>query len=162
MLRALQGLVAPSSHGVAVAVPQVYHFDEELRIQVIENLYPAVDLASLVSPTVSRNTLDATNIGVAVGSWLRAFHGWTSSSEQVELRREISGRCRPMRDLKRMITYDNLFGVLQRFPAILQKHEVALKQVEQLADIEFKQQPVNDEEIDDAWGIIHGDFWTGK
>ncbi|KAF2819139.1 hypothetical protein CC86DRAFT_147191 [Ophiobolus disseminans] len=163
MMHALQKLVGPPARpGVEVATPRTHHFDEKARVQVIEDFFPAVDLASLLKSTPSRDALEGTNVGIAIGSWLRNFHDWASRSRQIELRKRVAEGCRPMRDLKWQITYESVLRSLQRWPTILATHKSALKQVEGMAAMEFEKEWQGDETEADAWGIIHGDFWTGN
>lgn len=59
-----------------------------------------------------------------------------------------------MRNIKKVINYDQLLGRLNMFPAILQEHKDTLQQIVALATAEL-----GDES---KLSVIHGDFWTGK
>lgn len=145
-----------------VKVPHLYLFNQETNTQVLEDIAGAVDLETiLVSPTVN-DTLSqslSTSIGRALGSWLRSFHNWISAPSQVDLRIEI-GENEPMRKLKYLITYDSFIEVVEQFPEILGGNKKTLENVKDMAAKEF-QKMARDMRAED-WGIIHGDFWTGK
>lgn len=151
-----------TSSSLRVTIPRSFFFDANSCIQVIEDLFPAVNLTSLLSLVIFRNQQEVTALGAAIGSWLRAFHDWTSEPPQIGLRRDVARRCEPMRKLKRQITYGSLFAVLQSFPMILEKHKSVLNQIQQLAVAEFQKQWREDDQDVSAWGVIHGDFWGGK
>jgi hypothetical protein len=65
-----------------------------------------------------------------------------------------------MRKLKFLITYERFIQVLRNFPDILEGHRKTLEDVKDLAVKEFEKN-IGDEGGDN-WGILHGDFWTGK
>lgn len=65
-----------------------------------------------------------------------------------------------MRKLKYLITYDSFIEVVEQFPEILGGNKKTLENVKDMAAKEF-QKMARDMRAED-WGIIHGDFWTGK
>ncbi|KAI1483171.1 kinase-like domain-containing protein [Daldinia eschscholtzii] len=150
-----------SSSTTAVKAPQLYLFIRNVNIQVLEDFPAAVDLKNiLVSPTA--NTLltapVAASVGYKVGSWLRSFHAWTSSSN-AELK--AVGDNEPMRKLKYAITYDSFLKVLENFPQLLEGYRQILEEVQDAVKTEF-QKSSRDGNWDKHWGFIHGDFWTGN
>lgn len=70
------------------------------------------------------------------------------------------GENRPMRDLKRMITYDAIIPVLENYPELLVGCRETLETLVAVLGKEFEKSP--GAEPDEHWGMIHGDFWSGK
>jgi hypothetical protein len=64
-----------------------------------------------------------------------------------------------MRKLKRFITYDGFLGVLENYPELLQGRKKTLEAIRDIMAKEFEKPPT---EEDENWGLIHGDFWSGK
>ncbi|KAH9883933.1 kinase-like domain-containing protein [Xylariomycetidae sp. FL2044] len=177
---------------VRVRTPHLLFFDPESRIQVLEYIQGTTDLKSrilLLSPPSPQEQLEldplsqptATSIGQVLGSWLRAFHAWTtnysssttttttSQQEAVYLRLDRIRGNEHMRDLKYRITYDAFIGVVRKFPSVWAEYGETLEQVRSRAAREFGESPVREEgdgegvgEGVEDWGIIHGDFWTGN
>lgn len=145
-----------------VRVPHLYFFDHRTNTQVLEDIAGVVDLKTfLVSPAsnivLSRSA--ATSIGHALGTWLRYFHSWTSAPSQAGLRVEI-GTNEPMRKLKYRITYDSFITVLEQFPEVLGDNREKLTEIKENITRDFNRTTMQDQ--GEEWGIIHGDFWTGK
>jgi hypothetical protein len=163
MLNALNGFPPITTRDrVSIRAPHLYLFLSETNTQVIEDVPNSIDLKLILVAPTANSVLDqslATSIGHALGSWLRSFHIWALAPAQAELRREI-GKNEPMRKLKSKITYESFIQVLENFPDILEGHRKSLEDVKDLATREFKKNM--GDEIEDNWGIIHGDFWTGK
>jgi hypothetical protein len=159
MLNALNNFLYTAS---VVRVPHLYLFDRDTSTQVIEDIPGVVDLKTvLVSPTAN-NVLSqslATSIGRALGSWLRAYHSWTSESVQADLRAAV-GCNELMRLLKYHISYATFIKVLEQFPDVLKDHKKTLEDVKAMARKEFEKAPSYEQ--GEEWGIIHGDFWSGK
>lgn len=65
-----------------------------------------------------------------------------------------------MRKLKYLITYDAFIGNLEQFPDVLQDYKQVLNDLKLMASKEFEKTAGDGE--GEEWGIIHGDFWTGK
>lgn len=100
------------------------------------------------------------SVGRDIGSWLRCFHQWSSEPGQAQLRATI-GRNTEARKLKRKITYDSFVTILEEYPELVQGHVEKLKIIQNVmaAEFELNEPPQGD---DGSWGLIHGDFWTGK
>lgn len=100
------------------------------------------------------------SVGYDIGSWLRSFHRWTSEPGQAPLRETI-GRNIEARKLKRKITYDSFVAILEKYPNLVKGYEEKLKSIQNAmtAGFELNQPPKGN---DESWGLIHGDFWTGK
>lgn len=165
MLNALKEFHYNSRH-IQVKVPHLYLFDRETRTQVLEDIPGVVDLKTIFMSPSANDVLSqplATSIGRALGSWLRAFHTWISAPAQLQLRASAEvGTNEPMRKLKYQITYDSFIGVLEQFPDVLGGHGKSLQQVKDIAIREFEKTASDDGDESEEWGLIHGDFWTGK
>ena len=146
-----------------VKAPRLYMFDRQTNTQAIEDVPDAVNLHSIfVSPTANTALTHsvATTIGRELGCWLQAFHGWALSSAQYPLRKQIRQN-EPMRKLKRAITYDSFINVLENFPGALDGVRKTLEDVRDMASKEFETVLIDEVGLEN-WGLIHGDFWTGK
>lgn len=155
--------------------PRLLWFDRATNTQVLEDFPDAIDLkAKLLSSAVqsqekkhplAENVQLGRSIGVALGAWLRSFHSWTSERgpARSSLRQAIANN-EPMRKLKRQITYDALVRVVSQFPEALGDQLSVLEEVQAAAAAEFDKRPPveSDDGEDNNWGIIHGDFWSGK
>ena len=149
--------------GPRVKTPRLLLFDRETNVQVLEDFPDAVDLKeTLESPDADRLLAQpvATALGRELGIWLRTFHAWASHQEQARLRAEIDGN-EPMRKLKYLITYENLINILDNFPDVIKDSRGALEDVRTMAAQEFARS-AGDGGDGEAWGLIHGDFWSGK
>lgn len=127
----------------------------------MQDIPGVVDLKTvLVSPTanivLSRSL--TTSVGYALGSWLRSFHSWTSARSKANTIK--IGHNEPMRKLKYLISYDAFIKSLEQFPDVLGGYKEALNDVKLMASKEFERTASDDQ--GEEWGIIHGDFWTGK
>jgi hypothetical protein len=145
-----------------VKVPHLYLFNQETNTKVIEDIRGVVDLKIIFMSLTANDILShshATSIGRALGSWLRSYHSWVSAPPQTNLRAEI-GHNEPMRKLKYLITYDSFIKVLDQFPEIVGVHIKTLEEVKDIAAKEFEK--TASDEQGEEWGIIHGDFWSGK
>ncbi|KAI6083685.1 kinase-like domain-containing protein [Hypoxylon rubiginosum] len=145
----------------SVKIPQLYLFNQDRNIQVLQDIPGVVDLKTVVvSPTASivLSRPLTTSIGYALGAWLRSFHSWTSARSQsssIQI-----GHNEPMRKLKYLITYDAFIGNLEQFPDVLQDYKQVLNDLKLMASKEFEKTAGDGE--GEEWGIIHGDFWTGN
>ena len=100
--------------------------------------------------------------GFQVGSWLRAFHAWGSASSQHELRNKIF-QDSAMRKFKRKVKYDRIMEIVKKFPDTWREVHEDLEALQQLAIQESECTSLQASEKDpEAWGVIHGDFWSGK
>lgn len=163
MLNALNKFPAvTTSDHITIKVPHIYQFSGQTNTQVIEDIADAIDLKTVfVSPAAISILTEpfSTSIGRALGSWLRLFHNWASAPAQAELRAEI-GKNEPMRRLKRLITYESFIAVVEKFPELLEGHKEVLEDVKAIGMQDFEKKMGN--EGGEDWGILHGDFWTGK
>lgn len=147
---------------VSVKTPHLYLFNPNMNLQVIEDFQDTLDLETmLVSLNETRLPSETflRSVNRALGAWLRSFHTWSAALEQSNLRKEV-WKNEPMRRLKLRITYDVFIKVVENFPDILQAHQKTLEEVKEMGVKEFAREPSEDEGND--WGIIHGDFWSGK
>lgn len=162
MLNALNNFPSTNiTDQVSLKAPRLYLFNRETNTQVLEDFPEALNLKSiLVSPTANSilSQSFATSIGHTLGSWLRSFHTWASAPAQADLRKEIE-KNEPMRKLKYLVTYDSFIQVVEKFPEILEGSRKTLEDVKDMATKEFERTVG---EAGEDWGIIHGDFWTGK
>lgn len=92
-------------------------------------------------------------LGRALGVWLRSFHDWSSGPEQVQLREKVA-RNKEMQDLKLMVNYKAVVGMVDVHKEILGDVRQELEDICKMAQAEL--------EDEDALQVIHGDFWTGK
>lgn len=126
----------------------------------MQDLPRAVDLKSLLTNPRIAPRLDrpwATSLGAALGQWLGSFHAWTAESAQADLVRETEGN-ELMRDLKFSINYENLVGLVDRYPDLLGSSRSVFEDVRDLARSELGMK----EGEGATFGLIHGDFWSGK
>jgi hypothetical protein len=147
---------------ITIRTPHLYHFDPKTVTQILEDAADTIDLKTLLElrdvsiilpPSIS------TSIGRALGAWLRAFHSWSSEPAEAGLRRDVNGNT-PMRKTRYAISYGAFIDVVKRFPAIWKAKKTTLEHVRDMATMEYAKAPQDVAEAD--WGMIHGDFWTGK
>lgn len=98
----------------------------------------------------------ARSLGRALGSWLRSFHDWAADEKQAECR-EILSKNGVMKGVKFYVNYTMLIDTIGNFPDILEESRDVFEQVRDFAAAEMKR-----EDSDHKYGVIHGDFWTGK
>lgn len=163
----LHGLVnfswTPAIANTVVRSPRLYLFDHKTNTQVLEDCSNTTDLKTILISPMVKDILPGTSqasVGHDVGSWLRSFHEWTSEPGQAPLRETI-GRNKEARNLKRNITCDSFVGILQIYPELVEGNAETLNIIQDAmtAEFELNQPPKGD---DGSWGLIHGDFWTGK
>lgn len=136
-------------------------FDETTSTQVLEDLASAVDLKTiLVSPDNETILLPSAGlyVGQNLGVWLRGFHEWTSVPAQDEFR-ELVAKNRAMQELKHRLACNGALKAAQDFPELFDDNMEWAKQVEEASAKELEQSLSNS---NNDWGVIHGDFWTGK
>jgi hypothetical protein len=161
MLDAVAGYSSPNTIAAVIKTPRLYLFSRQTHTQVLQDFPDTDDLKSVFFlPNVGNLLPDssAATIGHHLGSWLRSFHTWASAPRQADMRAAI-GQNRPMRDLKRMVTYDSFLTVLQNYPELLVGCKETLEAIRDIMSSEFEKPPVYEGE---DWGIIHGDYWSGK
>jgi hypothetical protein len=61
-----------------------------------------------------------------------------------------------MRDIKFMVNYDNLVKMVDQFPALLKESQHIFREVRDMAAAELGRKDGK------GFGVIHGDFWSGK
>ncbi|KAK3293562.1 kinase-like domain-containing protein [Chaetomium fimeti] len=152
----------PAADGTKIKTPRLYLFSHESNTQVLEDLPGTDDLKSAFFLPNAADLLPGSSpltIGHHLGSWLRSYHTWASAPEQVPTLAAV-GENRPMRDLKRMITYDTIIPVLENYPELLVGCRETLETLVAALGKEFDKPPFA--EADEHWGMIHGDFWSGN
>jgi hypothetical protein len=165
MLNALEEtLPSITTNNISLQTPHLYHFDREQSTQILQDLSDTIDLKTAIvsSPDDGFNLLPqpiSISIGHAVGAWLREFHSWVAHPAQADLARKMAAN-EPMRKLRYQISYGAFTDVVQKFPEVWDQYGSALKQVQDMAAREYAKS-IHDEGVAD-WGVIHGDFWTGK
>ena len=146
-----------------VRSPRLYLFDRKTNTQVLEDCSDTTDLKTILTSSTVKEILPGSSpesVGYDIGSWLRSYHQWTSEPGQARLRATI-GQNTEARKLKRKITYDSFLGILETYPGLVEGHLDALKSIKvaMTAEFELTEPPIGD---DGSWGLIHGDFWSGK
>lgn len=143
---------------ITVKTPRLLDFNRETNTQVFEDLPNSIDLKNFLLSKVSHDLSESSGraLGRALGSWLRSFHHWTAEKEQIESTK-ILGENKVMKDLKFWVNYTLLLDTIENFPDILEGNRDIFEKVRDLAAAELEQQS-----HDDRYGVIHGDFWTGK
>ncbi|KAF1958725.1 hypothetical protein CC80DRAFT_18095 [Byssothecium circinans] len=159
MLAALCTFPLPSAllFDILTRTPRLYHFEQNANVEVIQ-YFPGTTTLKEALPSLP--SAQAASIGHALGSWLRAFHTWTSTPEQNELREDVAGN-EKMKALKWKITYEQGSDVLQRFPEVLGEEEKELWEAIKASE-KCRMANGADAEGDGGWGVVHADFWTGK
>lgn len=156
-------VAGPSSDSFSAQSPRLYHFNRDSSIQVLQDIRNAKDLQEILDTPLVDTKVSAAQVaevGRATGTWLRRFHGWAVEPAQRALAQEVA-KNEGMRKLKARVTCDSFIGVLENFPDIYEPHAATLLGYRDMARQEFKRQPgTNDDE--DGWGVVHGDFWSGK
>ena len=148
---------------ITIKTPHLYHFSHATHTQVQEDLPAAQDLKTfLTTPTIATTVPEALvrSLGHALGEWLLAFHTWTDEYESSS-RRELKTRMARntlMRELKCSVNYDNLVQTIERYPGLLEGCRGVFEEVRDFAKEECKRVDVDGE----GFGVIHGDFWSGK
>jgi hypothetical protein len=157
-LQALDSLPPYFLNNIMVKTPRLFCFDPKSCTQVLEDLPNSLDLKSFLiseaSDSLSKNF--ALSIGHALGSWLRSLHNWSAEKEQATLAKKL-GENQSMQQIKFYANYTLLIESIENFPMLLEESRSIFKKVHDLAALELKNQEQSEE-----YGIIHGDFWTGK
>lgn len=147
-----------TSDKIAVKTPRLLDFNRETDTQVLEDLPYSIDLKNFLLSEVSRDLSESSGraLGSALGSWLRLFHHWAAEEQQMESRK-VLGENKVMKDLKFWVNYTLLMNTIENFPSILEQDRDIFEKIRDLAAAELERQ-----DHDNGYGIIHGDFWTGK
>ncbi|KAF9777172.1 hypothetical protein IL306_004536 [Fusarium sp. DS 682] len=141
-----------------ISTPEIYYFNRDTNTQVQEYLPGALSLKDYAlkyyaAPTSLTLKEQCSQLGQGLGSWLRAFHGWSQEPKQAALRETFAGN-KEMQGLKNMINYSQLLQMVDRHPEILGDARDVLQGVSDLAAGELADES--------ALHPIHGDFWTGN
>lgn len=162
MLNVLDTFPSIAAYNFSLRAPRLYQFDHKTNTQILEDLSDTIDIKTvLVSPTawsVLPRSI-STSIGSALGTWLRSFHSWASAPAQAILR-GIMGDNQPMRKIRYAISYGAFVDIVRKFPEIWETHSKALQEVKNMAIAEYSK--ATQENAEENWGLIHGDFWAGK
>lgn len=162
VLHALADFDVPESEdGVKVSTPRLFYANDEACVSVIEFVTSSINLTqALTWDDPPRLTSDhAFAAGVALGTWLRAFHHWSSQPAREELLAFVKQNT-AMSELKYRVEYGIILEVLQHFPDVLASHRDILEGVVASVAKDFKEQ--SGSETTNDWTIIHGDFCLGK
>jgi hypothetical protein len=144
-----------------IKAPHLLPYDQDANTQILEDFTDTTGFKAMLFSSNSAILIPPSSredVGRHLGSWLRHFHSWTSAPEQAALRALIP-QDDPMRKLKRSYTYDCFLEILKNFPEILDGHQKTLENIREVMVKEFEKPPTEEEP---NWGIIHGDFWSGK
>jgi len=164
MLSALSSVeLGPGAPVMSVFTPLNLLYLPSPKIQIIEDVHPALDYASLLMATNTDIPLSVWSaVGLALGEWLHALHHWTQEPAQSDLRNRMEGNV-ASHDLKWRTTYATIVDIVTTVPAITEDHLDVLREVRARAEREHEEamqgQVAEDMEL---YGIVHGDFWTGK
>jgi len=162
MLKALYAFSSTTVDNLCLRTPRMYLFDQKTNTMVLEDLSDAIDITAVLDSPTGLNVLTksiSTTIGCALGAWLRSFHCWASEPAQADLRKVIFDN-KPMRQVRYSISYGAFTDVVQKFPDVWESNRRVLEEVRDMATREYVN--TNEEKEGDAWGVIHGDFWSGK
>jgi hypothetical protein len=164
MLSALADVeLGPGTPVMRVFTPQDLLYLPSPKIQIIEDLRPTLDCARLLTSPDSDVPLSIWSaVGLALGEWLHALHHWTQEPEQSELRNRMRGNV-ASHDLKRRTTYATIDDIATTFPTITEEYLDVLREVRVRAEREHEE-AMQGKVVEEAesYGIVHGDFWTGK
>jgi hypothetical protein len=152
---------SPSTTIATVKAPRLYLYDRETNIQVLEDFSNADGFRAMLFSADAQRLLPAPStaaIGRNLGIWLRSFHTWASAPEQAALREQM-WQNDSIRKTKYLFTYDSAFKVLENHPGLLEGHEKTLNTIRCVLAKEFEMPSTED---GDGYGLLHGDFWSGK
>jgi hypothetical protein len=159
MLNALNDFRVPETeNNISVKSPHLFHFNRKTNTQIMEDLPNALDLKTfLQSPAASElSQSSATAIGRSIGQWLASFHTWASAPERASLVAEIE-KNHLMKELKYQVNYEILMRTIDDFPEVLEGSREVFEKVRDNAKKELGRKKDGED-----FGLIHGDFWTGK
>lgn len=92
-------------------------------------------------------------LGRSLGQWLRSFHNWSEQPANSQVR-ELFSKNKEMQAIKKMVNYDQLLRMVNKWPSFLKESEGVFQEVAKMAADEL--------EDESKLHVIHGDFWTGK
>ncbi|KAI1631080.1 kinase-like domain-containing protein [Biscogniauxia mediterranea] len=139
-----------------VDIPRFYYFDDQNNTQVYGYLPNSRDLKTYALqryPEDTPKTLrrQCSQLGKALGTWLRNFHDWAAT--QPELRDRFASN-HEVKQLKHMINFSWLLDRITMFPSVLGDARDIFEEVKNMATAEL--------EAESQLQPIHGDFWTGN
>ena len=141
------------SKDVVIRSPKLYHFFQDANAQIMEDVADSTELKRhLLTGKVSSE--EAVAVGAALGSWTRQFHLWGSMPEQEHLRSILSSS-KTGPDFKHALNYRRLTATVDKFPAMLGESRGLFEEVSTAMSPEVLGKA-------SGFGIIHGDFWSGK
>ncbi|KAJ4343928.1 hypothetical protein N0V95_006530 [Ascochyta clinopodiicola] len=151
---------------VSITSPISFFYDDQSHVQVIEDLQPAIDLASVLKSSTISNlpSSDYPTLGFALGAWLCDFHSWTQKPEQSELR-DIIAQNKSSQSVNWRTTYDTIEAIVAPLQMISGEDKQILADVRARAASKFEQHrhyKAGEQSDQTGYGVIHGDFWTGK
>ncbi|KAJ5109182.1 Aminoglycoside phosphotransferase [Penicillium angulare] len=158
ILQALSDLEPYSQNNITVQSPRVLHYINETNIQIHEDLPNSDNLKVFLLEKASNDVSESYSraLGHSLGSWLHSSHAWGIKAQQKEIRETVSKNT-AMKQLKFYINYPMLLETVDNFPEILNESREVFEQVRDLAAAELE-----NDALDDTYGLIHGDFWTGN
>ena len=151
----------PSTATATVKPPRLYLYDRETNTQVLEDFPNTDGFRAMLFSADAYNLLPSPStaaIGRHLGFWLRSFHTWASAPEQAALRAQM-WQNDIMRKTKFLFTYDSVLKVLENYPELLESCKKTLDTIRDVIAKEFER-PSTEE--GDGYGLLHGDFWSGK
>ncbi|KAI0477019.1 kinase-like domain-containing protein [Xylaria cf. heliscus] len=140
-----------------VRAPKFHYFDEQNNTQIQEILRGGKDLKTYALKTYAASTPEedlrpqCAQLGRALGTWLRKFHGWAAT--RADLRETVAGNV-DLQRLKYFINYSWLLDRVAQFPAVLAEAKDVFEKVKGMAGAELGDPS--------KLQVIHGDFWTGN
>jgi hypothetical protein len=162
MLKALDTFPSTTVDNLCLRTPYMYLFNRKTNTQVLEDLSGAINMTIVLESPIALTVLPqsiSTAIGRALGAWLRSFHSWVSELVQAGLQRVMIDN-KPMRQIRYAISYGAFTDVVQKFPKVWECNRKALEEVRDMANAEYAK--TTEDKAGEDWGIIYGDFWSGK
>lgn len=158
MLDEMASFQVRSEDYTCIRTPRLYRFDDTTTTQIMEDLS---NTSPLTDALISKAPFPygAFACGEALGLWLRRFHSWSADAPQTHLR-ELVYENVAMRKIRYKISYGAFVDILKKFPEIRRAKGHILEEVERMATAEYARLPHIEPSL--SWGIIHGDFWSGK
>lgn len=138
--------------------PRVFDFDRETNTQILEDLPNSLDLKNFLLSDLCQDVSVSSGrlLGRSLGRWLKSFHDWAGKGEQAEVRSFLAQN-ESMKGLKFYVNYSMLMDTIANFPGVLEESRGVFEEVKTFAAAEMRKS-----DHEDGFGIIHGDFWTGK
>ncbi|KAH9892926.1 kinase-like domain-containing protein [Xylariomycetidae sp. FL2044] len=146
-----------SGYGFVVRTPELHRFSAHTNSQVQEYLPHGTSLKTYALKTYAAAAPETqkrqcTELGRALGRWLRGFHEVSVSTARL---RDVVAANAEMRRLKHMLNFSRLLQRVERFPAVLGDARPVFDEVAHMAAREM-------EDEGSMTQVIHGDFWPGN